>query len=161
MTWGAEQKTARDKIRVKARNTTRQSLKEYDNIWITYIDNLYYHHHHHHICYIRPVHNHGSILPLASHPTLLLVLLDLIRDHCHLPVIMKMVVGVMMLMTGLHKLCHPVWEKMENMVNMEENMEYMEKKENINQTTISMTQNTLFVNQMTQNTLFYGVYGDG
>ena len=32
MTWGAEQKTARDKIRVKARKTTRQSLKEYGNI---------------------------------------------------------------------------------------------------------------------------------
>ena len=27
MTWGAEQKTAKDKIKVKARNTTRQSLK--------------------------------------------------------------------------------------------------------------------------------------
>ena len=27
MTWGAEQKTARDNIRVKARKTTRQSLK--------------------------------------------------------------------------------------------------------------------------------------
>ena len=27
MTWGAEQNTARDNIRVKARKTTRQSLK--------------------------------------------------------------------------------------------------------------------------------------
>ena len=26
---------------------------------------------------------------------------------------------------------------------------------------ISMTENTLFVNKMTQNTIFYGIYGEG
>ena len=32
-----------------------------------------------------PVHDHGSILPLSGHVALLLVLLDLTRDHLHLP----------------------------------------------------------------------------
>ena len=33
----------------------------------------------------RPVHDHGSILPLSGHPALLLVLFDLAGDHLHLP----------------------------------------------------------------------------
>ena len=52
--------------------------------------------------------------------------------------------------------CHPGWE---NMVNIE-NVENMEKMDNIKQmtyNTVFVTQNTLFGNQMTQNTFMLTV----
>ena len=61
-----------------------------------------------------------------------------------------------------------IWEhgeSLENLENMEnvENMEKMEKMENTNKMTWNlqfMIQNTLFVNHMTQNILFYSIYCD-
>ena len=63
--------------------------------------------------------------------------------------------------TGLHNLWNPAIQDGETRSKFGEHGKYDFERSIYDSKHSIATQNTLFVNQMTQNTIFYGIFGEG